>query len=105
MLRLQYLSTHRGRLLTRLRIWRITVQHVLALGGLGFAVAGGLILALADVWFSHAVLVYLDVVETNLLNAIEVLRHGGNQFETAGVSAKRDRSQDRARFLKFLGWA
>ncbi len=80
------------------------MQHILALGGLGFAVAGGLILALADVWFSHAVLVYLDVVETNVLNAIEVLRQGGNRFEIAGVSAKRDRNQDRARFLKFLGW-
>lgn len=80
------------------------MQQFLTLAGLGFAVAGGLILALADVWFSHAVLVYLDVVETNLLNVIEVLRHGGNQFETDGVSAKRDRGQDRARLLKLLGW-
>src|SRR5579871_3697836 len=83
---------------------RTTVQHILALAGLTFGVTGGFILALADIWFSHAVLVYIDVVETDLFKAIEVLRQGGNQFVTAGVNLKRDRNQDRARFMKLLGW-
>ncbi len=80
------------------------MQHILALAGLTFGVTGGFILALADIWFSHAVLVYIDVVETDLFKAIEVLRQGGNQFVTAGVNLKRDRNQDRARFMKLLGW-
>jgi hypothetical protein len=80
------------------------VQHFLALAGLAFGVTGSFILALADIWFSHAVLVYIDAVETDLFKAIEVLRQGGNQFVTAGVNLKRDRNQDRARFTKLLGW-
>jgi hypothetical protein len=44
---------------------RITVQHFLALAGLAFGVTGGFILALADVWFSHAVLADFKILFFN----------------------------------------
>ena len=77
----------------------------LMIAGLGLNVTGALILALADAWFSQSVLVYLDAVEANLSKVIEVLRSGGNQFVDPGINLRRDRGQDRARFLKLLGWA
>jgi hypothetical protein len=51
------------------------------------------------------VLIYLDALETNLRKVVEVLQSGGNQFVNTGINLKRDRGQDRARSLKFLGWA
>lgn len=74
------------------------------IAGLGCNLLGALILAVADVWFSRSVLVYMDALETNLGKVVEVLQSGGKQFVSTGVNLKRDRGQDRARSLKFLGW-
>jgi hypothetical protein len=81
------------------------MHFLVAITGLGLNVTGALILALADAWFSQSVLVYLDAVEATLSKVIEVLRSGGKQFVDPGVDLRRDRGQDRARSLKFLGWA
>jgi hypothetical protein len=84
--------------------WNLNMHLFLTIVGLGLNVTGGLILVLADAWFSQSVLVYLDAVEANLSKVIQDLRSGGNQFVDAGVDLRRDRSQNRARFLKLLGW-
>jgi hypothetical protein len=73
--------------------------------GLGLDLAGVLILALADAWFSRSVLVYLDAVEANIAKVVDVLQTGGSQFGITPMDQKRDRGQDRARLLKLLGWA
>jgi hypothetical protein len=77
---------------------------VVGMAGLGLNLAGTLILALGDAWFSRSVLVYMDAVEANLSKVVEVLQSGGNQFVITGIDLKRDRNQDRARLLKLMGW-
>ena len=77
----------------------------LGMVGLGLELAGVLILALADAWFSRSVLVYLDAVEANIAKVVDVLQTGGSQFVITPMDQKRDRGQDRARLLKLLGWA
>jgi hypothetical protein len=76
----------------------------LAITGVGLNLAGALILALADVWFSRSVLVYLDAVEANLAKVVEVLQSGGKDFIIPGVDLRRDRGQNQARSLKLVGW-
>ncbi|MCI0459527.1 MAG: hypothetical protein L0Z62_21465 [Gemmataceae bacterium] len=80
------------------------MDYWLGIGGLGLALAGAVIVALADAWFSRAVLVYLDVVEANLANVVEVLRSGGGQLVITPINTRRDRGQNRARAVKLLGW-
>ena len=77
----------------------------LGVAAIGLNLTGVLILALADVWFSRSVLVYLDALEANLSKVVEVLQGGGGQFVNPGADLRRDRGQDRARSLKLLGWA
>ena len=72
--------------------------------GLGLNLAGAVVLALADAWFSRAVLLYLDALESNLSQAVQVLQSGGTQFVPTTIDLIRDRNQNRARSLKFLGW-
>src|SRR5260370_22774016 len=82
----------------------LIMHFYLGIAGLGLNLVGALILALADVWFSRSVLVYLDALEANLWKVVEVLQSGGSQFVNTGVNLRRDRGQDRARSLKLLGW-
>ncbi|GEM_PF-5704213 len=77
----------------------------LAVVGLILNLAGALLLALADVWFSRSVLIHLDALESNLSKVIESLQGGGGKFVNTGIDLRRDRGQDRARFVKLLGWA
>jgi hypothetical protein len=79
------------------------MDYWLGISGLGLALAGAIIVALADAWFSRAVLVYLDVVEANLANVVEALR-GGGQLVVTPINTRRDRGQNRARAVKLLGW-
>ena len=76
--------------------------HIL---GLIFNLAGVVLLALGDVWFSRSVLVHLDALEENLSKLIAILRTGGGKLTDTGVDLRRDRGQDRARFVKLVGWA
>jgi hypothetical protein len=80
------------------------MEFWLGIGGLGLALAGALVVAVADAWFSRAVLVYLDAIEANLATVVEVLRGGGGQLTITPVNAKRDSGQNRARAVKLLGW-
>jgi len=77
----------------------------LQIAGCGLTLAGALVLALADLWFSRSVLVYLDALETSLLNLIQVLQQGGSRFVPGEMDLARDRGQNRARFLKLVGWS
>ncbi len=80
------------------------MDYWLGISGLGLTLAGAVIVALADAWFSRAVLVYLDVVEDNLAKVVEVLRSGSGQLVITPINTKRDRGQNRARAVKLLGW-
>ena len=79
------------------------VPHLL-LTGLILNLVGIAILAIADVWFSRAVLVHLDALEANLTNLIGILRNGSGHLVDSGIDLRRDRGQDRARFVKLIGW-
>lgn len=73
--------------------------------GLILNLAGALILAYGDVWFSRSVLVHLDAVQENLSQLIGILRNGGGKPIDSGVDLRRERGQDQARFVKVIGWA
>lgn len=72
--------------------------------GLGLNLVGAVIVASVDAWFSRAVLVYLDALESDLVQAVQVLQSGGTQFVPTKIDPMRDRSQNRGRSLKLLGW-
>ncbi len=72
--------------------------------GLGLNLAGAVLVALADAWFSRSVLVYLDAVEANVAKVVSVLQSGGSHFVITEINPVRDRGQDRARSVKLLGW-
>ena len=72
--------------------------------GLGLALAGALIIAWADAWLSRALLVYLDALEANMGRVVEAIRAGATNLKATGIDLRRDRSQERARTLKTMGW-
>ena len=76
----------------------------LSIGGLAINLAAALILAVADVWFSRSLLLHLDAQEANVSKLVQVLQSGGSGFVDTGVDLKRDRGENRARFLKLVGW-
>jgi hypothetical protein len=80
------------------------MESWLLLAGLGLAVGGAFVAALADAYLSRSVLVYLDAVEANLAKVIELLREGGDSLDVTAVDSRRDRGQNQARALKSLGW-
>jgi hypothetical protein len=76
----------------------------LGLGGLGLDLAGALLVALGDAWFSRSVLIYLDAVEANLTKLAKALEAGGGSHTLTPPDVKRDRGQNRARAWKSVGW-
>ena len=80
------------------------MHFMIGMVGLGLNLAGAVILALADAWFSRSVLVYLDAVEANLSKVVGVLQSGGSHFVITEINPARDRGQDRARSMKLVGW-
>jgi hypothetical protein len=80
------------------------MESCLLLAGLGLAVGGALVAALADAYLSRSVLVYLDAVEANLAKVVALLREGGDHLDVTAMDPKRDCGQNRARALKTLGW-
>jgi hypothetical protein len=74
------------------------------IAGLALALAGALVSALADAWLSRSLLIYLDAVEANLGQVAEAIKTGTTKLRVTGIDLKRDRSQNRARALKTLGW-
>ncbi len=81
------------------------MDFMLGMAGLGLNLAGVVMVALADAWFSRSLLVYLDEVEANLSKVVAVLQRGGDNFVITEVNLRRDRRQNQARSLKLLGWA
>src|ERR1700726_2483853 len=80
------------------------MHFVIGFIGLGLNLAGVIIVALGDAWFSRSVLVYLDAVESNLAKVVTVLQSGGSHFVITETDLRRDRRQDRARSVKLMGW-
>ena len=76
------------------------MQHI----GLGFSLAGVLVICLADAWLSRSMLIYLDAVEANLENVVASLRSGSTFVMATGIDVKRDKSQNQARLVKTFGW-
>ena len=76
------------------------MQHI----GLGFSLAGVLVISLADAWLSRSILIYLDAVEANLESIVASLRAGSTHVIVTGIDVKRDKSQNQARLAKTLGW-
>lgn len=76
----------------------------LLLAGLALALAGAVLVALADAWLSHSILKYLDAIEANVGKLVEAVRTRGSQLTVTGIDRKRDRGQDHARRLKLFGW-
>ena len=75
-----------------------------AIAGLGLALGGAVLVAWADAWFSRAVLIYLDAIQTNVAQVVQALRSGGTSPRITEVNPQRDRTQNRARSMKLLGW-
>jgi hypothetical protein len=72
--------------------------------GLALNIVGTILIVLGDTWFSRSVLIYLDALEGSLSKAVEMLRSGGKDFIALEINSQRDRGQDRARFVKLVGW-
>src|SRR5947209_3483847 len=83
---------------------RVVMAFWLGFIGLGLNLTGAVIVALVDAWFSQALLVYLDALESNLAQAVQELQSGGSKFVPTKIDLLRDRSQNRARGLKLIGW-
>ena len=79
-------------------------MYLLPIAGLTLNATGVLLLTVADLWFSRAILVYVDALEDNLLKLVRELQAGGKQFVITEIDLKRDRRQNLARSLKSLGW-
>src|SRR5438874_399259 len=71
-----------------------TMSFWLVLIGLGLNFTGAVIIALVDAWFSRALLVYLDALESNLGLAVQELHRGGTKFVPTKVDLLRDRNQN-----------
>lgn len=80
------------------------MEFALLIGGLGLAIGGTLLVAVADAWLSRSILLYLDAVEANVAELTKALRSGGTDVAVTGMNIKRDRGQNRARAVKSLGW-
>jgi hypothetical protein len=80
------------------------MEYLILLAGLGVALGGAVTVALADLWLSRLVLVYLDALEANVENLAKAVRTGSTDLAVTGIDLKRDKRQNRARSLKTLGW-
>jgi uncharacterized ferredoxin-like protein len=80
------------------------MDSMIALVGLGVALGGAIIVAVADASLSRSVLVYLDAVETNVAQLVDAVRSGSTSLVATGMNPLRDRRQNQARALKTIGW-
>ena len=80
------------------------MEFGMLIGGLGLAIGGALLLAIADAWLSRSILLYLDAIESNVAAVATALRASNMQVAVTGINLMRDRGQNRARALKTLGW-
>ena len=80
------------------------MQYQMLLAGLGLTFGGAALAALADLWLSRLILVYLDAVEANVEKLAQAVRTGSTDLAVTGIDLKRDRRQNLARMLKTLGW-
>jgi hypothetical protein len=80
------------------------MEFGMLISGLGLAIGGALLLAIADAWLSRSILVYLDAIESNVAAVATALRASNTQLAVTGINLMRDRGQNRARALKTLGW-
>ena len=80
------------------------MEYRIFLTGLGLIFGGAVVVALADLWLSRLLLVYLDAVESNVKMLADAIRSGSTNLAITGIDLKRDQRQNRARMLKTLGW-
>jgi hypothetical protein len=80
------------------------MEYRIVLTGLGLIFGGAVMVALADLWFSRLLLVYLDAVEANVEKLAEAVRTGSMVITVTGIDLKRDKRENSARLLKTLGW-
>jgi hypothetical protein len=80
------------------------MTSVILLAGLALSLAGAVIVAGADAWFSRSVLLYLDAVDANMRKLVESLRAGSTEVVVTRIDVEGDRGQNRARSLKTIGW-
>jgi hypothetical protein len=72
--------------------------------GVGFSLAGALVIGFADAWLSRSMLIYLDALEANLEKMVASVRSGRTQVLVTGIDVKRDQGQNQARLVKTFGW-
>ena len=80
------------------------MDYRIFLAGLGLTLGGTVVAALADLWLSRLVLVYLDALESNVEKLAHAIRNGSTFLAITGIDLKRDQRQNHARRLKTLGW-
>jgi hypothetical protein len=80
------------------------VASLIALIGLGMALGGAVLVAVADAVLARSILVYLDAIETNVAHLVDAVRSGSTHLLATEINPKRDRRQNQARALKSLGW-
>ena len=80
------------------------MDYHIFLAGLGFTLGGAVAVALADLWLSRLLLVYIDAVESNVEKLARAVRSGSTDVVVTDIDLKRDSRQNLARTLKSLGW-
>src|ERR1043166_5529884 len=85
-------------------LWRSFVDYRILLAGFGFTLGGAAAVALADLWLSRLLLVYIDAVESNVEKLASAVRSGSTDLVITDIDLKRDSRQNHARALKSLGW-
>ena len=69
-------------------------QAKLLCRALGPTFGGAVAVALADLWFSRLVLIYVDALEADVARLSHAIRTGSSDFEVPDIDLKRDQRQN-----------